>query len=219
MGIVVECRDLSKEYDGMIILRNLSLKVRQGDALAVMGPSGSGKTALLRIIGLLSTPSSGKLIIMGTDTSRLDPGGLNELRQRYIGYSFQEPLFIDSLNVLDNVVLPLIPFTNKSELRNVRDAALELLERLGLHKLYSYSPTKLSTGERKRVDLARALIKDPPILIVDEPTANLDGESANIICDILRERIDEGGTVIYAFHRDDNLVGMATKKLDISKYK
>lgn len=217
MGIIIECRDLPKEYGGKIIFRNLSIKISSGDALAVIGPSGSGKTILLRIIGLISKPSSGRLIIMGIDTSRLDTNGLNELRQRYLGYSFQEPLFINSLNVLDNVILPLAPFTNKSDLGRVRYSAMELLRQLGLRELFSYHPYKLSTGERKRVDLARALIKNPSILIVDEPTANLDEESADIIHGILRGMIAEGKIVIYAFHRDDNLMRMASKKLYITR--
>jgi len=216
---VVKCINLSKSYDGEMVFEDIGLELDAGDALAVLGPSGSGKTTLLKIIGLLLRPSSGVLYINGVDTTRLGEAQLSELRRKYVGYSFQEPIFIPHLDVIDNILIPIIPWVSRAELRKYRDEAMDILDRLGLKGLERRKPDDLSTGQRKRVDLARALLKDPKILIVDEPTANLDEESAEVIRTIIKEVREMNKVVVFALHRDRKLVRLANKKLHIEKYK
>ncbi len=216
---IIRCVNLSKSYDGELVFKDVTLELDEGDALAVLGPSGSGKTTLLKIIGLLLRPSSGVLYINDVDVTGLREAQLSELRRKYIGYSFQEPTFIPHLDIMDNILIPIIPWVSREELRKYRDKALDLLDRLGLKGLEKRRPDDLSTGQRKRADLARALLKDPKILIVDEPTANLDEESADVIRAIIREVRDMNKVVIFALHRDRKLVRQANKKLDIERFK
>ncbi len=216
---VIKCIGLSKSYDGNVIFRNVSFELVEGDILAVLGPSGCGKTTLLKILGLLLRHTNGKLYLMGQDTSGMNEAKLSDLRKKFIGYSFQEPIFIPPLNVLDNVLLPLIPWLGLDDLKKYRGIALDLLHRLGLEGLENRKPSDLSTGQRKRVDLARALIKNPLVLIVDEPTANLDEESSEIIRRILIETSSMGKVVISSFHKDRKLVSRANKRLNIKEYK
>ncbi len=210
--------DIGKRYGSNIIFEGINLVLNEGDALAVLGPSGSGKTTLLKITGLITPPSQGRLIIYGNDTTGLSDKHLSKLRRAYIGYSFQEPTFMSGLNVLENILLPLYPYMDPMELNRFKKKALEMLDELGLKGLEKRIPSSLSTGQRKRVDLARALIKDPKILIVDEPTANLDEESANIIREITKE-LTSHKTVLYAIHMDKQLEKMANKKIKILQYK
>ncbi len=219
MAEAVKYIDIGKRYGNNIIFTGINLVLNEGDALAVLGPSGSGKTTLLKITGLITPPSEGKLIIYGNDTTGLSNKHLSKLRKIYIGYSFQEPTFMSGLNVLENILLPLYPYLDPHDLRNVKEKAKEMLDELGLKGLEKRMPSSLSTGQRKRVDLARALIKDPKILIVDEPTANLDEESANIIREIIKKLITSNKTVIYAIHMDKKLEEMANKKIKILQYK
>ncbi len=216
---IIRCVNLSKSYDGELVFKDVTLELDEGDALAVLGPSGSGKTTLLKIIGLLLRPSSGVLYINDVDVTGLREAQLSELRRKYIGYSFQEPTFIPHLDIMDNILIPIIPWVSREELRKYRDKALDLLDRLGLKGLEKRRPDDLSTGQRKRADLARALLKDPKILIVDEPTANLDEESADVIRAIIKEVRDMNKVVIFALHRDRKLVRQANKKLDIERFK
>jgi len=216
---IVRCVNLSKSYDGELVFKDLTLELDEGDALAVLGPSGSGKTTLLKIIGLLLRPSSGVLYIDDVDVTGLREAQLSELRRKYISYSFQEPTFIPHLDIMDNILIPIIPWVSREELKKYRDKALDLLDRLGLKGLEKRRPDDLSTGQRKRADLARALLKDPKILIVDEPTANLDEESADVIRAIIREVRDMNKVVIFALHRDRKLVRQANKKLNIERFK
>jgi len=122
-------------------------------------------------------------------------------------------------SVIEHVLIPYYPYASRSELSRVKEGALKILDKLGLSGLDKRRPSDLSTGQRKRVDLARALIKDPKVLIVDEPTANLDEKSADIIRDVIREYREMNRIVIFAAHRDEKLFKIASRKLDITKYK
>jgi len=212
-------KDLCKSYDKYLVFKGVSIELSDGDILAVIGPSGSGKTTLLKIFGLIMKPTSGELYFDDIEVTRIDETRLSDLRRSYIGYSFQEPIFIPSLNVIENILIPYYPYASRSELSRVKENALKILDRLGLSGLDRRRPSDLSTGQRKRVDLARALIKDPKVLIVDEPTANLDEESADIIRDVIKEYKEMNRIVIFAAHRDEKLFKIASKKLDITKYK
>ncbi|RLI13005.1 hypothetical protein DRO33_01870 [Candidatus Bathyarchaeota archaeon] len=215
----VECVKVSKVYgEANVVLKDLSFSLAEGEILAVTGPSGCGKTTLLRIIGLIDRPTAGKVIVKGHDTSDMDEDELVELRRTYIGFSFQEPTFIPTLSVLENVLLPIYPIARGHELKRWKERALELLEALGLSGLERRKPGKLSTGQRKRVDLARALLKDPDILIADEPTASVDEATAELIREVLTSYTESGEkALIFAVHRDPELLRMADRHLDLTK--
>ncbi len=158
-------------------------------------------------------------MIYGYDTSGLNKKQLTMLRRKFIGYSFQEPTFMSGLNVLENILLPLYPYLDSLELRRFKEKALEMLDKLGLKGLEKRMPQSLSTGQKKRVDLIRAMLKNPRILIVDEPTANLDEESSDVIRQIISKLIDSGKTILYALHTDKKLEELATKKINIQEYR
>ena len=212
---VVEGRDLSMWFPDKFLFRGLNITVDEGDMVAVVGPSGVGKTTLLKILGLLIRPKEGKVIIRGVDTTEYPERKLYILRRKYIGYSFQEPLFIPTLNVLDNILLPIYPYIKGEEFVKSKRRAIELLEFFGLKDMDNRRPDTLSTGERKRVDIIRAIIKKPDLLILDEPTANLDEESASIIRESVRELSEEAKAIVYAVHVDQELINMANKRIEI----
>jgi ABC-type lipoprotein export system ATPase subunit len=136
-----------------------------------------------------------------------------------LGFSFQEPVLLPGLTALDNVLLPCIPRAKSMEFSNFKERAIMLLEALGLRDRVGFKPHQLSTGQKKRVDLARALINNPKVLITDEPTTNLDEESAQIIAEMLKKRLEEGFTILLATHQDQTLLSMAKVKLKLLKYK
>lgn len=209
--------DIGKSYGNLIIFKGITVDINMGDFVAVLGPSGSGKTTLLKITGLILTPTYGRMYINNIEIdNKTKENILNNLRKRYIGFSFQEPVFIDHLNVIENI---LIPVYMEENFEDYLVKAKNLLEKVGLSGLENEFPKRLSTGQRKRIDLIRALIKDPLVLIVDEPTANLDEKSADIIRDILEEHVEENKIVIFALHRDIKLIRRANKKLNILNYK
>lgn len=217
MSPLIECIGIGKKFGRIWVFRGLSHKFHEGKAVAILGPSGSGKTTLLKILGLISRPSEGILRFKGINVYN-ERDNLHLLR-RSVGYSFQEPIFINKISVLDNLLLPILPYTKRSDLIHYKRRAIEILDNMGLVKYLNYKPAKLSTGEKKRIDLARALVKDPEVLIVDEPTANLDEVSANIIREILINTKNDGKLVIYALHKDKKLIRMADEKIQILNYK
>lgn len=214
---VVEGLGLSMWFTDKFLFKDLDIVANEGDMVAVVGPSGIGKTTLLKILGLLMKPVEGRVIIRGLDTSEYPERKLYLLRRKYIGYSFQEPLFIPTLNVLDNILLPIYPFARGEELDKYRRRVLELLESFGLKGMEHKKPDTLSTGERKRVDIIRAVIKKPDLLLLDEPTANLDEGSASIIREMVDSLSGEAKAIIYAVHVDKALVGMANKTINLGK--
>ncbi len=216
--VVVEGKSLSMWFMDKFLFRGLNVAANEGDMIAVIGPSGIGKTTLLKILGLLMRPREGKVIIRGIDTSEYPERKLYILRRRYIGYSFQEPLFIPTLNVLDNILLPVYPFSKGEDLIKYKRRAVGLLESFGLKGMEDKKPDTLSTGERKRVDIIRAIIKKPDLLLLDEPTANLDEESASIIRDMIETMSGEAKAIIYAVHVDKALFGMANKRINLRVY-
>jgi len=217
--ISIYAHNLEKRYGSNTIFKGLTVKLGEGDVLAVTGFSGVGKTTLLKILGLLAKPSNGKLYINSIDTARLNNKQLNMLRREYIGFSFQNPIFIPSLKVIDNLLLPLLGWRKTQDIIKYKENALELLDYLGLKEFKDYSPYRLSYGQMKRVDLVRAILKNPRILILDEPTANLDEESATRVTQLIRRYCGRRRIVIFSVNRDEKLLKIANKQINILNYK
>lgn len=185
---MLEVRGLHKDYQtprGPIpILEDVSLTLKVGDAVAVMGPSGSGKSTLLYILGALEPPTAGKVVLDGQDPFALDERGLASFRNRKVGFVFQDHCLLPQCTVLENVLAPTLVAQYNGDFD---ERARELLEQVGLSGRARHLPSELSGGEKQRAALARALIMQPRVLLCDEPTGNLDGESAGMVASLLME--------------------------------
>ncbi|MFQ5950523.1 MAG: ABC transporter ATP-binding protein [Candidatus Geothermarchaeales archaeon] len=215
MTVAVSLERVSRVFGSLEILRAVDLEVNLGEAAAVVGPSGIGKTTLLRIVATIDRPTKGKLFLLGRDVTSASRKELAELRWSDVAFSFQEPVLLPDLTALENVLIPCMPRSDRDGLENYKEKASNLLERLGLLERLEFRPSQLSAGQKKRVDLARALLNDPPILVVDEPTSNLDEESAKIITDTLRERLEENSAIVFSTHRDQQLLAVADMHLKL----
>jgi putative ABC transport system ATP-binding protein len=212
---MIELHEVSKTVMSgsapLTILHPLSLQIPRRRFLAIVGPSGSGKSTLLGLIAGLDAPTSGSVVIDGVDITRLDEDRLAKLRGEKIGFVFQFFHLIPSLTALENVSVPM-------EIVGVRDArsrAEALLEEVGLTGRAHHYPSQLSGGEQQRVALARALANDPPIVLADEPTGNLDTTNGRHIMELLREIHATRGTTIVLVTHDVELASMADARLGL----
>jgi putative ABC transport system ATP-binding protein len=180
-------------------LRGIDLVVEEGEMTAIMGPSGSGKSTLLHLMGLLDRPSSGKIYFRGRDVSTLSDDELSRLRGSEIGFVFQTYNLIPRLTVLENVMLPMT-LVKKIPEHERRERALKLLEQVGLSHRVHQKAVLLSGGEQQRVAIARALANDPPVILADEPTGNLDSATGKQIMEIFRELNEAGRTIVIVTH-------------------
>ena len=178
-------------------LRGVDLNIDSGDFVTIMGPSGSGKSTILNMLGLLDSPTSGKIFIDGIDVSSLDENGRADFRLRKLGFVFQFFSLLMELKAVENVALPMIMDDRKF------DRAAVLLDLVGMGDRMEHYPSELSGGQQQRVAIARALANEPALLLADEPTANLDTESSNQIVDLFRELNDNGQTIIMVTHEPD----------------
>jgi putative ABC transport system ATP-binding protein len=186
---LVAIRSVTKEYrlgeTKVRALRGLDLEIEEGEFAAVWGPSGSGKTSLLNLIGLIDSPTSGRVLIAGQDTGTISDDELAIMRNRFIGFVFQNFNLVPVLSAVENVELALqIRGAGQTK---ARAAARELLDQVGLTTLADARPDQMSGGQRQRVAIARALVTNPAIVLADEPTANLDSETGQQIVDLMRE--------------------------------
>ena len=201
---MIELNDVTKIYRmGQVevgALQGVSLRIERGEMAAIMGPSGSGKSTMMNIIGCLDVPTSGQYHLDGQDVARLGDDRLAEIRGRQIGFIFQTYNLLPRLTAQANVELPLI----YGGARNRKRRALEALERVGLADRASHRPTELSGGQQQRVGIARALVKEPRILLADEPTGNLDSHSSEEILALLEAlNRDDGLTLVIVTHEPD----------------
>lgn len=191
-------------------LDEVSLSVQQGEFLAIMGPSGSGKSTFLQVASMLAEPSSGIISLAGKDVTRYNEVERARLRNREIGFVFQQFNLLARTTALDNVALPLL-YAGVSNAEQKRRAQ-ELLERVGLGERLKNTPAQLSGGQQQRVAIARALINNPSIIFADEPTGNLDSKSGDDIKILLHELWKEGKTIIMVTHEDD-VAAIAERKI------
>ena len=182
-------------------LENVNIEVQKGEFVSIMGPSGCGKSTLLNIIGLLDAPTGGQITVNGADVQEMKDKELSAFRNRNLGFVFQSFHLIGSLNVLDNVELPLLYRDMPAKER--RRLAMEILEKVGLsHRMYHF-PSQLSGGQCQRVAIARAVVGNPEILLADEPTGNLDSKMGAEVMDLLHKlNKEDGRTIVMVTHNE-----------------
>ena len=192
--------NLRKEYptprDPLVIIRDVSFSLNRGEALAIMGPSGSGKSTLLYIIGALEPPTSGTVSVNGQDPFSLDRAGVAAFRNRQVGFVFQDHHLLPQCSALENVLIPTMAAAPAHADEDAGRRARQLLERVGLEGRLDHRPAELSGGERQRVAIARALINQPPLVLADEPTGNLDRRTAETVADLLLKLYQEENAML-----------------------
>lgn len=213
---LIELKDIYKVYEmGDEEVRandGISLTINRGEFVAIVGKSGSGKSTLMNIIGALDVPSSGEYLLGGKDVGSMTDNQLADIRNRMIGFIFQQYNLLPKLNLLENVELPLLYAGASNTARRMR--AMASLERVGLAEKWRNLPNQLSGGQQQRVAIARALVNNPKIILADEPTGALDSRSGTQVMKLFQKLNDEGVTVIMITH-DANIAGHAKKVLRI----
>lgn len=217
--MIVEVKNLYKTYElgetKIEALRGLNLSLEAGEFTALIGASGSGKSTLLNLIGCLDRPDQGEIIIAGQNTSSLSEDQLSEIRNLRIGYIFQAFNLIPVLDVFENVELPLVLRSDITPAQR-KERVLHALEDVGLGDFVKHWPNKLSGGQRQRVAIARALVTEPSLILADEPTANLDSKTANMIIDLLLEMNKKRNATFLFCSHDEKLISRVQKIIRIS---
>ena len=209
--------NLGKDYptrSGLLsVLRDVSLTMQRGDALAVLGPSGSGKSTLLHLLGTLDRPTSGTVTLEGADPFALAEPALADFRNRNIGFVFQDHHLLPQCSVLENVLVPTLARRDRSP--NIEQWARQLLDQVGLKTRLDHRPAELSGGERQRVAVARALIQKPTLVLADEPTGNLDRTNAAAIGELLLGIAKEQNAILIAVTHSPELAVHFPKRAEM----
>lgn len=203
---ILELKNVSKTYfsneDLFYALKNISLKINEGEFVSITGPSGSGKSTLMHMIGLLDNPTSGQILLNGKDISGLKEKQLAQVRNITLGFVFQQFNLLPKTSALENVILPLL-YSDVPKKKRI-DLGIEMLKKVGLEDKMKNTPAQLSGGQQQRVAIARALINNPQIILADEPTGNLDSKSGANVMEFfhyLHEK--EGRTIVFVTHDMD----------------
>lgn len=210
---MIDLKDITKTYDmgsvNVQVLRGITLHVNEGEFLSIIGPSGSGKSTLMNMIGCLDVPTTGEYYLDGREISTYNEKQLSKIRNEKIGFIFQKFNLLPKLSAYENVELPLIYRGMNAKERKQR--SLEALEKVGLTDRMNHKPTELSGGQQQRVAIARALAGDPPVLLADEPTGNLDSKSGTDVMNLIKELSSEGKTIVLITH--DNEISSKAQRI------
>lgn len=213
---LIELTDINKVYkigdNEVNALKDINLKIDKHEFVAIIGPSGSGKSTLMNIIGCLDTPTSGSYKLNGLEIGEYDDNALSAIRNKTIGFVFQKFNLLNKLNALENVELPLVyqGVSNKER----RERAIEALKTVGLLNRMNHTPMELSGGQQQRVAIARALVTNPPVILADEPTGNLDSHTGAEVLEMIKELNVRGNTVVLITH-DPNVARQAKRVVHI----
>lgn len=201
----IRAENLSKQYGSgdatVMAIQDIDFTVESGEFVSIMGESGAGKSTLLSIVGAMNPPSSGKFVVDEIDVYHLGSEKRTDFRREFIGFVFQSFHLVPYLTVLENVMLPLT--TVKATKKRKRTLAEEALDQVGLTGKEQRLPSQISGGEKERVAVARAIVNDPPVLLADEPTGNLDSKTTHEIMDLLQRLNQEGTTILMVTHSQD----------------
>ena len=205
MNSIIQLDNIQKSYlMGKLelkVLKGISLEIFKNEYVALMGPSGSGKSTLMNLLGCLDSPSAGRYVLNGKDVSKTTDDDLAEVRNKEIGFVFQQFNLLPRLTAAENVALPLVYNGSSKKMRT--ELSLEMLDRVGLSDRSHHKPNELSGGQNQRVAIARALVNSPSIILADEPTGNLDSKTSIEIMKIFGKIQSEGNTVILVTHEED----------------
>lgn len=214
---LIELRKVEKSYStpagSFPALRGVDLEISAGEFVALVGKSGSGKSTLLNLIGGLDRPTEGEVFVAGAAVHQVAEKSLAQWRGKTVGVVFQFFQLLPTLTIAENVMLPM-DFCNARPARERRDYALSLLEQMGIAEQADKLPATLSGGQQQRAAIARALANDPPIVIADEPTGNLDSETSLSVLNLLRGLADRGTTVVIATHERD-IAGVIDRRVEL----
>lgn len=199
---LIEMNSIYKSYRNIgfetQVLNNITLHINQGDYVSIIGPSGAGKSTLMAIAGCLSQPTSGEYILDGEEVGKLGDRKLSQARNEKIGFVFQAFHLLPGVTALDNVILPLV-YSRKTSM-DIKERAREVLAKVGLEHRLHHTPGQLSGGEQQRVTIARSLINNPPIILADEPTGNLDSKNGGETMKTFDRLVKEGKTIVLITH-------------------
>lgn len=209
--MMIEATHIEKSFGALKVLKGIDFKAEKSEVVSIMGASGAGKSTLLQILGTLSTPDSGSLIIDGVETRSLNKMQLSAFRNRKIGFVFQFHHLLPEFTSVENVMIPAL-IAGKSE-KEAKNSALELLGTLGLSERVSHKPSELSGGEQQRVAIARALINQPAVLFADEPSGNLDSATKSELHNLFFKLRDTFGQTIVIVTHDPDLAKMCDRSL------
>ena len=205
MDAVIHLEEIRKSYfmgkQELQVLKGITLDIERNEYVALMGPSGSGKSTLMNILGCLDSPTSGKYVLNGHDVSTMADNDLADIRNKEIGFVFQQFNLLPRLTALENVALPLVYAGLSKKLRN--EMAMEVLRKVDLTDRSHHKPNELSGGQCQRVAIARALVNNPSLILADEPTGNLDTKTSYEIMNIFSKIHEDGNTVLLVTHEED----------------
>lgn len=210
---MIELEGITKSFGPLQVLKGIYLTIGKGEIVSIVGPSGAGKTTLLQIMGTLDKPDSGRLVLNGTEVSRLNESRLSAFRNKEIGFVFQFHQLLPEFTALENVTIPAL--IRGDSAASARKRAMELLEMMGLQERASHKPAELSGGEKQRVAVARALVNHPSVVLADEPSGSLDTQNKEELHQLFFDLRDKLGQTFVIVTHDEGLASSTDRKIHI----